>query len=159
MPQRALRLRFDERAADSVEQCRAQLAEAKAGMSAAHAAKIRPGRLLRSHSDFIDNMLSSLWKGLVEEESTPSRLALIAVGGYGRQELHPGSDIDLLILRARDSSNSESVKIESFIRFLWDVGLQVGHSTRTLQECVSQAKADITAVSYTHLTLPTIYSV
>ena len=147
MPQRALRLRFDERAADSVEQCRAQLAEAKAGMSAAHAAKIRPGRLLRSHSDFIDNMLSSLWKGLVEEESTPSRLALIAVGGYGRQELHPGSDIDLLILRARDSSNSESVKIESFIRFLWDVGLQVGHSTRTLQECVSQAKADITVVT------------
>ena len=147
MPQRALRLRFDERAADSVEQCRAQLAEAKAGMSAAHAAKIRPGRLLRSHSDFIDNMLSSLWHGLVEEESTPSRLALIAVGGYGRQELHPGSDIDLLILRARDSSNSESVKIESFIRFLWDVGLQVGHSTRTLQECVSQAKADITVVT------------
>lgn len=147
MPQRALRLRFDERAADSVEQCRAQLAEAKAGMSAAHAAKIRPGRLLRSHSDFIDNMLSYLWKGLVEEESTPSRLALIAVGGYGRQELHPGSDIDLLILRARDSSNSESVKIESFIRFLWDVGLQVGHSTRTLQECVSQAKADITVVT------------
>ena len=147
MPQRALRLRFDERAADSVEQCRAQLAEAKAGMSAAHAAKIRPGRLLRSHSDFIDKMLSSLWKGLVEEESTPSRLALIAVGGYGRQELHPGSDIDLLILRARDSSNSESVKIESFIRFLWDVGLQVGHSTRTLQECVSQAKADITVVT------------
>ena len=147
MPQRALRLRFDERAADSVEQCRAQLAEAKAGMSAAHAARIRPGRLLRSHSDFIDNMLSSLWKGLVEEESTPSRLALIAVGGYGRQELHPGSDIDLLILRARDSSNSESVKIESFIRFLWDVGLQVGHSTRTLQECVSQAKADITVVT------------
>ena len=104
MPQRALRLRFDEKAVDSVEQCRAQLAEAKAGMLAAHDARIRPGRLLRAHSDFIDKMLSALWSGLVEDRSLPSRIALIAVGGYGRQELHPGSDIDLLILRARDGS-------------------------------------------------------
>ena len=147
MPQRALRLRFNERAAGSVEQCRAQLAQARAGMLAAHAAKVRPGRLLRSHSDFIDHLLSSLWKGLVEEPSAPSRIALIAVGGYGRQELHPGSDIDLLILRDRDGSDRESARIEGFIRFLWDVGLQVGHSTRTLQECVSQARGDITVVT------------
>ncbi|MGB1447359.1 MAG: nucleotidyltransferase domain-containing protein, partial [Arenicellales bacterium] len=147
MPQRALRLRFDEKAVDSVEQCRAQLAEAKAGMLAAHDARIRPGRLLRAHSDFIDKMLSALWSGLVEDRSLPSRIALIAVGGYGRQELHPGSDIDLLILRARDGSERESDKIEGFIRFLWDVGLQVGHSTRTLQECVTQARSDITVVT------------
>ncbi len=89
MPQRVLRLRFDEKAVDSVEQCRAQLAEAKVGMLAAHDARIRPGRLLRSHSDFIDKMLSALWSSLVEDRSRPSRIALIAVGGYGRQELHP----------------------------------------------------------------------
>ncbi len=147
MPQRALRLRFDENAADSVERCRAQLAEARTRMLAAHDAKIRPGRLLKSHSDFIDKMLSSVWRDLVGEGSSTSRIALIAVGGYGRQELHPGSDIDLLILRARGGSKRESAKIEDFIRFLWDVGLQVGHSTRTLQECVSQARGDITVVT------------
>lgn len=147
MVQRTLQLHFDERATGSAEQCKAQLVEARVQMLAAHTAKARPETLLRSYSNFIDAMLSSLWESSVASPSNRSRIALAAVGGYGRRELHPGSDIDLLILRVREDSNRESTKIADFIRFLWDVGLQVGHSTRTLQECVNQARADITVVT------------
>jgi [protein-PII] uridylyltransferase len=75
-------------------------------------------------------------------EST--RSALLAVGGYGRGELHPHSDIDLLILFRSKPTSVEQLFSETYIRFLWDIGLQVGHSVRTLKDCVTQARGDVT---------------
>ena len=65
-------------------------------------------------------------------------------GGYGRGELHPGSDIDLLILLRNSDHVRYQERLEQFLVFLWDIGLEVGHSVRSLQECEDEASRDIT---------------
>lgn len=101
-------------------------------------------RLFKNHCKLIDRMLVSIW----EQMGIDDRCCLIAVGGYGRGELYPYSDIDLLILipdsddQHTNSSINES--IEKLVGLLWDIGLNVGHSVRSLSECISEARKDIT---------------
>lgn len=99
-------------------------------------------RLFQKHCKFIDNLLASIWK----EADIDKACCLIAVGGYGRGELYPYSDIDLLILLPDDMANNEDFnrKVELLIGQLWDIGLNVGHSVRTLSECLEEAKKDVT---------------
>ncbi|MCR9277488.1 MAG: [protein-PII] uridylyltransferase [Pseudomonadaceae bacterium] len=97
--------------------------------------------LIARHTQFHDTMLRELWQALMSADARKD-LALYAVGGYGRGELHPYSDIDLLILTRGRSNHDEA--IADFVRFLWDIGLEVGHSVRTLGECGAEAAADLT---------------
>lgn len=79
-----------------------------------------------------------------QNPSTAERIAIVATGGYGRGELAPGSDIDLLFVRPfKQTAWGESV-IEFILYMLWDLGLKVGHATRSLAECVRLAKLDVT---------------
>src|SRR6202030_601556 len=72
------------------------------------------------------------------------RLAIVAVGGYGRGELAPASDIDLLfLLPYKQTPHTEQV-IEYLLYALWDLGLKTGNATRSVEECLRQAKADLT---------------
>ena len=98
--------------------------------------------LFRQHCKLIDNLLMKIWAEL----QIDARCCLIAVGGYGRGELYPHSDIDLLILIPEQAENDARLNqdIESLIGLLWDIGLHVGHSVRSLNECVNEAKKDIT---------------
>lgn len=73
--------------------------------------------------------------------------ALVAVGGYGRSELLPGSDIDLMILLDRKPDRAKQEQLSSFLTFLWDIGLEVGHSVRTIRDCVREGKADVTVMT------------
>ncbi|CAN0605524.1 unnamed protein product, partial [Ectocarpus sp. 12 AP-2014] len=73
-------------------------------------------------------------------------MALVAVGGYGRGELHPHSDIDILILHG-DLTEESTGRVESFLTQLWDLGLAIGHSVRTVDQCLAQAKADVTVLT------------
>jgi len=76
--------------------------------------------------------------------STSEFLSLVAVGGYGRGELAPQSDIDLLfLLPYKPTPRSEQV-IEEILYFLWDLGFKVGHATRSVDDCIRQAKTDLT---------------
>jgi len=103
--------------------------------------KGRPPRELVSKQCWLaDQIVTILW----QRKTTSEKLALIAVGGYGRGDLCPCSDIDLLILYTKNLSRSEKSEIELFLTSLWDVGLEVGHSVRTVNECVQRAKDDIT---------------
>src|ERR1700720_829198 len=78
------------------------------------------------------------------DPSSSERMAVLAVGGYGRGMLAPGSDIDLLfLLPYKQTAWGESVA-EAILYCLWDMGLKVGHATRTVSECIRQAKADMT---------------
>ena len=96
--------------------------------------------LLRERSAFVDAALVQLWTSF----DFPSSLALAAVGGYGRGELFPSSDIDLLILLPREASKTTQEKLERLVGHFWDIGLEIGHSVRTIPECLEAAKQDIT---------------
>ncbi|RKZ94514.1 MAG: [protein-PII] uridylyltransferase, partial [Gammaproteobacteria bacterium] len=98
-------------------------------------------QLVHQRAAFVDQVLQQLWHHHLGEYFP---INLIAVGGYGRGELHPYSDIDLLILL--DESISEHLPdcLSDFLTQLWDVGLEIGHSVRTIQECRELAENDIT---------------
>jgi len=74
-------------------------------------------------------------------------LALVAVGGYGRGELHPSSDIDIMVLLPKSDSADWQPDIERFLTFLWDIGLEVGHSVRSIDDCQRESLADLTVAS------------
>lgn len=108
----------------------------------------KAAHLLSAHSQLIDQHLRHVWLGLL----LPDNIALVAVGGYGRSELYPKSDIDLLILLDAESEklmtghppdDALQHKLHELISMLWDIGLEVGHSIRTVAECLSES-ADIT---------------
>lgn len=98
--------------------------------------------LIENRSDFYDALLIQLW--LEMELSEQLGIALIAVGGYGRREMFPLSDLDFLILVEQTPSPEIEEKITQFIQFLWDCGFEVGNSVRTLAQCESEGKQDIT---------------
>ncbi|MDT4799830.1 Bifunctional uridylyltransferase/uridylyl-removing enzyme [compost metagenome] len=102
-------------------------------------------RLVEDRAWFVDQILRAAWERF--DWSEDADIALLAVGGYGRGELHPFSDIDLLILL--DSADHEIFRepIEGFLTLLWDIGLEVGQSVRSVAECAEEAQADLTVVT------------
>lgn len=102
-------------------------------------------QLLRQRSDTIDQVSSELWSetGLHSDDNT----ALIAVGGYGRAEMHPGSDVDLLLLLKDEPTPDLESQLSDFLTGLWDLGLEVGHSVRTVEQCIEEAEQDLTIIT------------
>ncbi len=100
--------------------------------------------LVRHLADFMDQLLIQLWQNQMQESQ---QMSLIAVGGYGRQELHPFSDIDLLFLLEKEPNPAEVEALQGFITLLWDIGLDVGQSVRTLAECKTESAKDITVIT------------
>jgi len=101
--------------------------------------------LVSANTWLIDQVLRLAWEHL--DWGRGCEVALMAVGGYGRGELHPGSDIDMLILLADDHYQQHREAIEHFLALLWDMGLQPGSSVRSLDECASQAAQDVTIIT------------
>lgn len=97
--------------------------------------------LVHQQAHFVDQILQFLWQKHLPAEAPVS---LIAVGGYGRGELHPFSDVDLLILLDESVAEKPPAALTEFLTALWDIGLDIGHSVRSLQECRTQAEDDIT---------------
>jgi len=103
----------------------------------------RVRELVMARSNHMDELLVKLWQSL----GISKDIALIAVGGYGRGELHPYSDLDLLILHPPKTQNTDNEKLTEFITLLWDIGLKVGHSVRSVKQCCQLAKNDLTIVT------------
>lgn len=97
--------------------------------------------LIAARAAVLDTVVVHLWRQLLGTDA--ARLALAATGGYGRAELHPRSDVDLLILTPETPTTDTQQRLAQFLTLLWDIGLAVGHSVRTPDECVSAAQADI----------------
>jgi len=100
--------------------------------------------LVHARSHIVDAVLIKAWSLYFPEDTTD--VALLAVGGYGRGELHPASDVDVQIL-LKDDKDHHNDALSQFITFLWDIGLEIGHSVRTLKECVAEATSDITVAT------------
>ena len=97
--------------------------------------------LVKARAWVVDRLILNAWDNLIPAGED---ITLVAVGGFGRGELHPHSDVDLLILLA-ESQPGEELRgaIEAFVTLLWDAGFYLGHSVRTLEACVSEANKDV----------------
>ena len=97
-------------------------------------------RMLRQHRLLIDHALKTLWT----EAGLPVSLAFAAVGGYGRGELFPCSDVDLLVLLPGEPDAELKARLEALVGSLWDAGLDPGHGVRTIEQCLFESAKDIT---------------
>ncbi len=102
-------------------------------------------QLVAARAAVIDAILRVLWSQY--HFSASHDIALIAVGGYGRGELHPHSDIDLLILTRLGVEDSWQEELSAFITLLWDMKLDIGHSVRSIEECIGAAREDVTILT------------
>lgn len=119
---------------------RASLAAGRAQLAERFRAGSPVRRLLRETTRLIDASVIRAW----HDAGIGPGAALIAVGGYGRRELFPHSDIDLLILLPEEPEPATLTGIESLVTHFWDLGLEVGHSVRSVAECEAAAEADVT---------------
>jgi [protein-PII] uridylyltransferase len=126
----------------SAETCRSILAAAQEELRQRFFAEEPVEGLVRARARFIDLLLCTLW---MQRLTGPlaEQLALAAVGGYGRGELHPYSDVDILVLVPAPLGEASRAHVEQLVSFLWDIGLEVGHSVRTVAECAEESIADV----------------
>jgi [protein-PII] uridylyltransferase len=126
---------------------RAALRDGRSALRELYHAGTNVDTLLHRHAGLVDQLLLRAWTLHQPLLDPHINLALAAVGGYGRGELYPHSDVDLLLLLERDTHDQARPFVEVFLRFLWDMGLEVGHSTRSLKECVAESRKDITVAT------------
>jgi len=117
-----------------------ELKAAQQDIIAAFNADNKAEQLLHDLCRSVDGVLTKIWKNF----DFPKGMALVAVGGYGRGELFPHSDVDVLILLEQAPERALREKLENLVQVLWDIGLDIGHSIRTIEECLQESKADIT---------------
>lgn len=124
---------------------KAALSEIQARLDARFRAGADIRDLVHGRAWCLDRLLAVAW----EQHDWPAGegVALIAVGGYGRGELHPHSDVDLLLLLEEDDDSPYREVLTAFITFLWDIGLEIGHSVRSLTDCEREAKDDVTVIT------------
>ncbi len=128
----------------SVAALRLRFREGKAALLA-HFGQSRPiapaaTRLLRGLARHVDATLATLWA----EMQLPPSVALVAVGGYGRGELFPYSDVDVLVLLPAEQDDAMRSTVSQFLTACWDIGLEVGSSVRSIAECEGEAARDVT---------------
>jgi [protein-PII] uridylyltransferase len=124
--------------------CRSHLTAVREGLRQRYLAAAPIGELVHGLAQAVDQILAQAWR----HSALPHEgVALVAVGGYGRGELHPHSDIDIAIVLKAAPDEKLRQQLERFITLLWDLGLDIGHSTRTLEECRREAAADVTVAT------------
>ena len=119
---------------------KARLQTGQTAIQERYRAEREPSRVLSERSQLIDGVLQELLKELC----FPDSLALVAVGGYGRAELWPYSDVDLLLLLPEHPDEALAEQLEQLVGLFWDIGLEIGHSVRTVEECLEEAARDLT---------------
>jgi len=100
-------------------------------------------KLTRDRARFMDRLIFHAWSLF----SWDDNISLLAVGGYGREEMFPQSDIDLLFLTRKDNHSHYRESIQGFTTLLWDLQLKIGHSVRTPKQCATLAKTDVTVIT------------
>ena len=126
------------------EDYRSKKRAVQAGVAASGASTRGVRTALSRLSALADELLQALW----QQAGLAGPFALVAVGGYGRAELFPHSDVDVLVLlpdeRAHEQDSQLQASIEGFIGSCWDAGLEIGSSVRTVTQCLAEAEKDVT---------------
>ena len=123
-----------------IEALRDDLRQSRDALREAYLKGRKPGWLVREHARVVDRTLQDLWRA----HGAGARMALVATGGYGRGELFPSSDVDVLVLLGGEPSAEDRERLERMVGMFWDIGLEIAHSVRTVEACVETAQADIT---------------
>ncbi len=118
---------------------RQQLKESREALAEEFLSRPQPQQYLQRHANLVDDVLSELCESML-----PQEVCLAAVGGYGRGELFPASDVDILLLIPHEPDEQLRSKIEAWVQGCWDAGLEIGHSIRTPMQCAIEADKDIT---------------
>tara|TARA_Y200000002_G_scaffold234998_2_gene194135 strand:- start:2529 stop:5138 length:2610 start_codon:yes stop_codon:yes gene_type:complete len=126
-----------------VSQLRSELSDVAGVIGQQFEASAPVTPLLEQRCSAVDQTLTQLWNACALDITD---IALIAVGGYGRGELFPSSDVDLLILLGQPNNDSDA-QVSAFVSSLWDLGLKIGHSVRSIDECLALAVDDITVMT------------
>jgi [protein-PII] uridylyltransferase len=140
-----LRTELETATADATATFRAALDRGTAELKDRFEADEPVEPLVRDRARLVDIVLARAWALHVGAHATD--LALIAVGGYGRGELHPCSDIDVMVLLPKTEASPWQADLERFLTFLWDIGLEIGHSVRTIDDCQRESLADISVAT------------
>lgn len=130
--------------ANELAACKHCLLQGRERIKQAFAQGLAATDLVQAQTQLVDGLLRQLWQLHMAEHADTA--TLVAVGGYGRCELFPHSDVDLLLLQASATGDSDDA-LKRFLALLWDVGLEIGHSVRTPDECAEQARLDITVMT------------
>jgi len=138
--------RAEDRRRLRLEFFRQALAQGFDSLKVRHAEGASGQESVRTHARLMDDVIFSLTK-LIEDDAArarlePTALVVTALGGYGRGELHPLSDIDLMVVYDGEQSPYVQRMMQELLYSLWDLGLQVGHSLRSLDDCVAMARTD-----------------
>lgn len=128
---------------DPLAPLRSALQQGHAELSARFEQGVPAAVLVPARARLVDQLLVIAWKRFFSNGA----LSLIAVGGYGRGELHPCSDIDIMILGDEATIREQGETIGSFLTLLWDIGLEVGHSVRTIRDCRRESATDVTVMT------------
>jgi len=135
--------RRELKSTDSVIKCfRQAIMETRLKLDEKFRAKGNIEQIIAELTQFIDQLMREAWQQYDWKDADD--IALLAVGGYGRGELHPYSDIDIQILLARNNAKKYKVNIEKFLTFLWDINLEIAQSVRSINESKQEAARDIT---------------
>jgi [protein-PII] uridylyltransferase len=108
---------------------------------------VSSGDLISHYTWMIDKLVIFAWQDFAKLSVKTYDMELVAVGGYGRAELHPYSDVDLLILLPDEQYDDAQIFVESFLQFLWDIGLEIGHSVRSVKDSLKEARQDISTMT------------
>jgi [protein-PII] uridylyltransferase len=139
--------RAEDRRRLRLEFFRAVLARGLESLKVMHAEGASGQESVRAHARFIDDLLRALTRLITDDSRragglAPTPFVVVALGGYGRGELHPSSDIDLMVVYDGELSPFVHRLMQELLYTLWDLGLQVGHSLRSLEDCVAMARTD-----------------
>lgn len=124
----------------------ARLARGREEIRARHREGMPSPKVVSALGDLADQVIIELYEGerRAEPDAAQGRNVLVALGGYGRRELAPFSDLDLMVLHDGSARGAVAALAGKFFRRLWDLNCQVGHSVRSLEQCLQEAREDLT---------------
>src|ERR671935_749058 len=138
--------RAEDRRRRRLDVFRSALSEGLDGLKQRHADGASGEDLVRAHARFMDEVIIALSQLVADDAEAaglvPTPFVVVALGGYGRGELHPSSDIDLMVVYDGELTPYVQRVTQELLYTLWDLGLQIGHSLRSLDDCVAMARTD-----------------